>query len=61
MFNLTKQERAVLLFLAAIILVGSLLEILSKKSSGLRSLMEFSHQEYPAGKIKSRSPARVLP
>lgn len=61
MFNLTKQERAVLLFLAAVILTGSLLEILSKKSSGLRFLLEFSRQEYPAGKIKSRPPARVSP
>lgn len=42
MFNLTQQERLVLLFLAGVIIVGSLLQIVSKQSLAVRHFLEFS-------------------
>ena len=40
MFNLTQQERVVLLFIAGVILVGSLLQIVSKQSLEVRNFLE---------------------
>ncbi|MCC6758709.1 MAG: hypothetical protein IT395_03680 [Candidatus Omnitrophica bacterium] len=40
MFNLTQQERVVLLFIAGVILVGSLLQIVSKQSPEVRNFLE---------------------
>lgn len=47
MFNLTQQERIVLLFLAGVILVGSLLQIVSKKSPELRDFLQFTEKVEP--------------
>ncbi len=56
MFNLTQQERAVVLFLAAVILVGSLLEILCKKSPAVRHFFEFTQKHYSS--TSPKMPAR---
>lgn len=53
MFNLTQQERAVVLFLAAVILVGSLLEILNKKSATVRQFFEFTQNHYSSSSPKT--------
>ncbi len=50
MFNLTQQERTVLLFLAAVILVGSLLEIVSKRNAGFCHFLKFTDENYPSSK-----------
>ncbi len=42
MFNLTQQERTVLLFIASVILVGSLLQIVSKQYPFVRHFLEFT-------------------
>ena len=42
MFNLTQQERMVLLFIAAVILVGSLLQIVSKQSTEVADFLRFT-------------------
>jgi len=44
MFNLTQQERIVLLFIAGVILVGSLLQIVSKQSAGFRDFLELTER-----------------
>ena len=51
MFNLTQQERTVLLFLAGVIIVGSLLQIVSKESPALRQFFEFTQQRQALSKI----------
>ena len=51
MLNLTKQERTVLLFLAAVVLVGSLLQIVSKKFASFSRFFEFTQQRYSQNKI----------
>ena len=45
MFNLTKQERTVLLFLAGVVLIGSLLQVIVKQSSSARHFFEFTQQD----------------
>ncbi len=52
MFNLTQQERAVVLFLEAVILVGSLLEMLSKKSAAVRHFFKFTQNHYSSSSLK---------
>lgn len=47
MFNLTQQERIVLLFIAGVILVGSLLQIVSKQSTQVRDFLQFMEQSEP--------------
>lgn len=47
MFNLTQQERIVLLFIAGVILVGSLLQIVSKQSPEFRNFLQFMEQGEP--------------
>lgn len=47
MFNLTQQERVVLLFIAGVILVGSLLQIVSKQSTQVRDFLQFMEQSAP--------------
>ncbi len=42
MFNLTKQERMVVLFFAGVIFVGSLLQVIYKTSPGLRHFLAFT-------------------
>ncbi len=61
MFNLTQQERTVLLFLAVVILVGSLLEIVSKKSANVRHFLEFADKNYSSTKIKTFAVNKVRP
>lgn len=51
MLHLTQQERTVLLFLAAVVLVGSLLQIVSKKSAGFSRFFQFTEQRYAHTKI----------
>ena len=52
MFNLTQQERTVLLFLAGVILVGSLLQIVSKKSPVVRDFLQFTEQSHVKPDVK---------
>jgi hypothetical protein len=47
MFNLTQQERIVLLFIAGVILVGSLLQVVSKQSPQVRDFLQFMEQSQP--------------
>ncbi len=61
MFNLTQQERAVVLFLAAVILVGSLIEIVSKKSPSVRNFLRFTQENYSSFKKNTPVPRKVFP
>ena len=47
MFNLTQQERIVLLFIAGVILVGSLLQVVSKQSPEFRHFLELMERSEP--------------
>lgn len=44
MFNLTRQEKTVLLFIAGVMLVGSLLNMTAKHSPALRRFFDFTEQ-----------------
>lgn len=51
MLNLTQQERTVVLFLAAVVLIGSLLQIVCKKSAAFSQFFQFTEQRYVHMKI----------
>ena len=54
MFFLTRQERSVLLFLAAVIFIGSLLQMISKKSAAIGHFLEFTDQNFSLPKSEFR-------
>ena len=55
MFYLTQQERLVLLFIAGVILAGSLLQISSKQFAGMNRFLAVVEQSHISAKIDLNS------